>query len=39
MTTLKQGDKAPDFKGKDQNGNIISLNDFKEKKNSSVFLS
>jgi len=32
MTTLKQGDKAPDFKGKDQNGNIISLNDFKEKK-------
>ena len=32
MTTLKQGDKAPDFKGKYQNGNIISLNDFKGKK-------
>jgi peroxiredoxin Q/BCP len=32
MTTLKQGDKAPDFKGKDQNGNIISLNDFKGSK-------
>lgn len=28
MTTLKPGDKAPDFKGKDQNGQDISLNDF-----------
>ena len=28
MTTLKPGDKAPDFKGKDQNGHDISLNDF-----------
>jgi len=32
MTTLKQGDKAPDFKGTDQSGNIISLNDFKGSK-------
>ncbi len=29
MSKLKPGDKAPDFKGKDQNGNIISLDDFK----------
>lgn len=32
MTTLKQGDKAPDFKGKDQNGKFISLHDFKGEK-------
>jgi peroxiredoxin Q/BCP len=31
-TSLKVGDKAPDFKGKDQDGNLISLNDFKGKK-------
>ncbi len=29
MTKLKTGDKAPEFKGKDQDGNIISLDDFK----------
>ncbi len=29
MTKLKKGDKAPAFKGKDQDGNIISLDDFK----------
>ncbi|MFW5778221.1 MAG: thioredoxin-dependent thiol peroxidase [Bacteroidota bacterium] len=28
MTTIKAGDKAPDFKGKDQNGNDVSLTDF-----------
>jgi len=32
MTTLKIGDKAPDFKSKDQDGNIISLSDYKGKK-------
>ncbi|MFO8022875.1 MAG: thioredoxin-dependent thiol peroxidase [Perlabentimonas sp.] len=32
MTHLKQGDKAPQFSGKDQNGNDINLNDFKGKK-------
>ena len=32
MKHLKQGDKAPEFSGKDQNGNDISLNDFKGKK-------
>ena len=32
MTTLKIGDKAPDFKSKDQDGTIISLNDYKGKK-------
>lgn len=32
MTTLKQGDKAPDFSAKDQNGNTIILGDFKGKK-------
>lgn len=32
MTTLKAGDKAPDFKGKDQNGNDIALADFKGNK-------
>ena len=31
-TSLKEGDKAPDFKGRDQDGKIISLKDFKGKK-------
>jgi peroxiredoxin Q/BCP len=30
-TTLKAGDKAPDFNAKDQNGQTISLGDFKGK--------
>lgn len=29
MTQLNAGDKAPDFKAKDQNGNTVSLKDFK----------
>jgi thioredoxin-dependent peroxiredoxin len=32
MTTLKAGDKAPEFNGKDQHGKDISLNDFKGSK-------
>lgn len=32
MTKLKEGQKAPFFEGKDQNGNIIKLDDFKGKK-------
>jgi thioredoxin-dependent peroxiredoxin len=32
ITNLKPGDKAPDFKSKDQDGNLISLKDFKGKK-------
>ena len=32
MTHLKQGDKAPDFSGKDQKGNTIKLADFAGKK-------
>ena len=32
MTTLKTGDKAPDFSIPNQNGNIVSLSDFKGKK-------
>ena len=32
MTTLKIGDKAPNFASKDQDGNVISLNDYKGKK-------
>ena len=32
MTHLNAGDKAPDFKAKDQNGNMISLKDFRGKK-------
>ena len=32
MTHLKEGDKAPDFFARDQNGNTISLKDFKGKK-------
>jgi peroxiredoxin Q/BCP len=30
--TLKQGDKAPEFTSTDQNGNTVSLNDFKGQK-------
>ena len=32
MVTLKEGDKAPSFTGKDQDGNKISLSDYKGKK-------
>jgi len=32
MVTLKEGDKAPAFTGKDQNGKKISLADYKGKK-------
>lgn len=32
MTTLKIGDKAPDFQAIDQDGNTIGLSDFKGKK-------
>ena len=32
MVTLKEGDKAPDFTGTDQDGKKISLNDYKGKK-------
>jgi peroxiredoxin Q/BCP len=32
MTHLQEGDKAPDFKGVDQDGNTIQLSDFKGKK-------
>ena len=32
MVTLKEGDKAPAFSGTDQNGNKVSLADFKGKK-------
>lgn len=32
MTTLKVGDKAPDFTSVDQEGNTISLSDYKGKK-------
>lgn len=32
MITLQEGDKAPAFKGKDQNGNTVSLADYKGKK-------
>lgn len=32
MTHLKKGEQAPQFTGKDQNGDTISLNDFKGKK-------
>lgn len=32
MTHLKAGDKAPDFRGKNQDGKDISLKDFKGKK-------
>ena len=32
MTHLGEGEKAPDFKAKDQNGNVVSLKDFFGKK-------
>lgn len=32
MNMLKEGDKAPELEGVDQNGNSISLNDFADKK-------
>lgn len=32
MTTLKPGDKAPDFQSRDQQGNMVKLSDFKGKK-------
>ena len=32
MTTLSEGDKAPSFSAKDQNGNIRTLADYKGKK-------
>ena len=32
MTQLTEGKKAPAFKGKDQNGKIVSLSDFKGRK-------
>lgn len=32
MTTLKEGDKAPQFSAKDQDGNVHSLEDYKGKK-------
>lgn len=32
MTHLKTGDQAPNFSGKDQNGNTVSLTDFSGKK-------
>ena len=32
MTTLKAGDKAPDFSAKDQDGNIRKLEDYRGKK-------
>jgi len=35
IVTLKEGDNAPDFSGKDQNGNTVSLADFKGKRDSS----
>ena len=31
MTEIKEGDKAPDFSAKDQDGNTVSLSDFKGK--------
>ena len=31
MSTLKAGDKAPDFTAKDQNGNTVSLSEYKDK--------
>ena len=32
MTTLEAGDKTPDFKAEDQDGNEVQLSDFKGKK-------
>ncbi|WP_242204637.1 thioredoxin-dependent thiol peroxidase [Aestuariivivens insulae] len=32
MNTLKVGDKAPNFEAKDEQGNIVKLSDYKDKK-------
>ena len=32
MTSLKKGDKAPEFSAKDQDGNLVKLSDFKGSK-------
>jgi thioredoxin-dependent peroxiredoxin len=32
MITLKEGDRAPAFRGKDQDGNSVSLSDYRGKK-------
>ena len=32
MTHLKEGDQAPEFEAKDQNGNLIKLSDYRGKK-------
>ena len=32
MTHLREGDKAPDFKGINEKGDLVSLRDFKGKK-------
>ena len=32
MNTLKAGDKVPEFSSKDQDGNLVSLSDYKGKK-------
>ena len=32
MTTLNEGEKAPAFKAKDENGNTVKLKDFAGKK-------
>ena len=39
MTTLQIGDKAPDFKAIDEEGNIRQLADYKGKKISFILLS
>jgi peroxiredoxin Q/BCP len=38
MTTLKAGDKAPDFKSTNQDGNTVNLSDFTGKKLVLIFL-
>jgi len=38
MSTLQEGSKAPEFSAKDQNGNTITLAQFKGKKSSFIFL-
>ena len=32
MTILKEGQKAPDFRGLDQNGDVVTLDQYKDKK-------
>ena len=39
MITLKEGDKAPAFTGKDQNDNKVSLSAYNGEKSGFVFLS